>query len=53
MQSSHDAHVGVLDGLEDTLVGRELAAASAIADTDNAWQEQRHRCVCEGVWSRP
>eukprot|EP00775_Hariotina_reticulata_P009125 gene9125-9294_t len=43
MQASHEAHISLLDSLEDMLVGRELAKANSLADTNNAWQEQRHR----------
>jgi len=42
-QASHEAHISLLDSLEDRLVGHELAKANSLADTNNAWQEQRHR----------
>jgi hypothetical protein len=43
VQTSHEAHISVLDGLEDRLVGKEIATANNLADSNNSWQEQRHR----------
>lgn len=45
LQSSHEVHTARLDALEDRLVGKEIGAANALADANNAWQEQRHRSV--------
>lgn len=42
-QTSHEVHTARLDALEDRLVGKEIGAANALADKNNAWQEQRHR----------
>jgi hypothetical protein len=45
LQTSHEVHTARLDALEDRLVGKEISAANALADKNNTWQEQRHRCA--------
>jgi hypothetical protein len=42
-KTSHEVHTARLDALEDRLVGKEIGTANALADKNNAWQEQRHR----------
>jgi hypothetical protein len=42
-QTSQEVHTARLDALEDRLIGKETGSAQALADKNNAWQEQRHR----------
>ena len=43
VQTSHDIHVGKIDGLEDRLVANNMARANQLADSNNSWSAKRHR----------